>query len=109
MRQLHKNLLEFVILNKLGKEIKVSVRHSHKARRISIKIEHKDVELVLPNKNTKAAYTFLLSKESWVRKKLDNVQNINSVDQSTISLFGEIHFRCSVLIQLRLKCLLSMV
>lgn len=67
---LHKNktLPEFVVLNKLGKEIKVSVRQSDKAKRISIKIKKHKPELVIPNTNFKQAYIFLLSKESWVRK-----------------------------------------
>lgn len=60
----------FVILDKLGDPIQIPIRRSTKAKRIAIKASHKGVELVLPNTNIQDGYSFLLQKESWVRKQL---------------------------------------
>jgi len=53
----------FVRLGRLGDPIDVQVRQSSKAKRIIIKIQRQNVELVLPNKNISAGYKFLLEKE----------------------------------------------
>lgn len=79
----------FVSLNRLGDPIDVEVKHSSKAKRIIIKIHHKKVELVLPNKNINAGYKFLLEKEAWIRKKLEVIEKENYVDTPNIPLFGK--------------------
>jgi len=87
----NKTLPEFVVLNRLGKEIKVSVRQSDKAKRISIKIKKRKPELVIPNSDFKRAYTFLLSKEHWVRKKLLVKEKVIDIDHNTLPYFGQNH------------------
>ena len=80
----------FVTLDKLGTRIYVPIRYSNKAKRIIIKIRHRNVELVLPNKNLNTGYKFLLEKESWIRQKLQNLPAKNYViDTKTILLFGK--------------------
>ena len=59
-RQLTQN---FVILDKLGDDLKVPVRYSNKAKHFAIKINHKGVELVLPNNNFDVGYQFLIKKD----------------------------------------------
>lgn len=39
-----------ITLDKLGPDINIPVRYSNKATRISMRINHKGAELVLPNK-----------------------------------------------------------
>ena len=60
----------FITLDRLGDSIDIPIRYSFRAKRIFIKIQHKNAELVLPNKNINAGHKFLLEKESWVRRKL---------------------------------------
>jgi predicted metal-dependent hydrolase len=87
-----KNLeLTSFTLDKLGNPINVPIRYSHKAKRIIIKIYHQNVELVLPNKNVNVGYKFLLEKEPWVRRKLQNYKKETSLDtdNKTIPLFGK--------------------
>ncbi|MFK7968335.1 MAG: M48 family metallopeptidase [Rickettsiaceae bacterium] len=81
----------FITLDRLGDHINVLVRYSCKAKRIFIKIQHKNVELVLPNKNLHAGYKFLLEKEFWIRRKLRNskITDHVGVDSKTISLLGK--------------------
>ena len=82
---------DFVILDRLGNDIKVPVRYSNRAKHIAIKINHKGAELVLPNKNLNAGYRFLLQKESWIRQKLQYSIKLEPIDTSTIVLFGKIY------------------
>ena len=49
-------MLNLVTLDNLGPIIKIPVRYSNKAKRISIKINHHSAELVLPNKNLHLIY-----------------------------------------------------
>ena len=79
---------KFIIINKLGDDILVHVRHSNKAKRISIKIKNKIVELVLPNKNIKQARTFLLANEPWIRKKLSIEPQKIILTPNIITYFG---------------------
>ncbi|MFK7973689.1 MAG: M48 family metallopeptidase, partial [Rickettsiaceae bacterium] len=84
-----KNLPEFVKLNKLGNEIKVSVRLSLRAKRISIKIKRNGPELVIPNTNLNQAYMFLLSKEGWVRQKLSIIERAIDIDHNILPYLGQ--------------------
>ncbi len=80
----------FLSLNKLGDNINVPIRYSHKAKRIIIKIRHQNIELILPNKNINAGYKFLLEKEYWIRHKLQNTKtDIINIDNKTIPLLGK--------------------
>lgn len=75
----YQNIPNYVFLTKFGDKIAVLVRQSKKAKRVTIRINHERVELVIPDKNFKKAYDFLLTKESWVRKKLlAKTRNINN-------------------------------
>jgi len=76
-------------LDRLGDALNVQVRHSSKAKRIIIKIQHKKVELVLPNKNINAGYKFLLEKEPWIRRKLQAAEKEEYVDTKNIPLLGK--------------------
>ncbi len=79
-----------VSLDKLGDPINIPVRYSTKAKRIIIKIHHKNAELVLPNHNINAGYKFLLEKESWVRNKLSSSKqnNDSDIDNKIIPILG---------------------
>lgn len=86
--------LDSIVLNNLGKGITVSVRRSTKAKRFGIRIIALGAELILPKIcNIDARYRFLLSKESWIRLKLDQVSKIDEakIDQDTIPFFGRPH------------------
>ena len=85
----NKSLPKSVVINKLGDDIVVSVRHSSKAKRISIKIKNQKAELVLPNKNIKQAYAFLVEKEEWVRKKLSIEPKILGLKPDIMPYFGK--------------------
>ena len=65
---------EFITLDELGDPTLVRVRRSQRAKRISIRIRHEKVELILPGSNFNKAKDFLLDKESWIRKKLESRQ-----------------------------------
>ena len=80
-----------ITLNRLGHDLKVSVRYSLRAKRISIRVNHNGAELILPNKHYDTGCKFLLSKESWVRKKLQNAIKHKPIDDKTIPIFGEIY------------------
>lgn len=83
-----------IVLNKLGKDITVSVRRSTKAKHVGIRIIALGAELILPKIcNIDAGYRFLLSKESWIRLKLDQVSKIDEakIEQDTILFFGKLH------------------
>lgn len=64
------NIPRNICLDKLGHKIPVQVRHSKRAKRLFIRINLNTVELVMPNSNFSKAYSFLLSKEDWIRNKL---------------------------------------
>lgn len=91
MKKQQKLSSDFITLDKLGHDIKIPVRYSSKAKRISIRVNHNGAELILPNKHYDLGYKFLLSKEGWVRKKLQNVIKLESIDAKTIPIFGEIY------------------
>jgi len=91
MKKQQKLPLESIILDKLGHNIKIPVRYSSRAKRISIRVNHNGAELILPNKHYNAGYRFLLSKESWVRQKLQNAIKHEPIDDKTIPIFGEIY------------------
>ena len=60
-----------VELNSLGSPLYVNLRRSLKAKNISIRINGRKVELVIPYKGAaKSACEFLFSKEKWIRAKL---------------------------------------
>ena len=81
----------FITLDRLGDSIDIPIRYSFRAKRIFIKIQHKNAELVLPNKNIKAGHKFLLEKESLVRRKLriSKKEDYIDVDSKTIPIFGK--------------------
>jgi len=91
MKKQQKLPSESIILDKLGHDIKIPVRYSARAKRISIKVNHNGAELILPNKHYDMGYRFLLSKESWVRQKLQNAIKHEPIDDKTIPIFGEIY------------------
>jgi predicted metal-dependent hydrolase len=53
------------------------------------KIKNQKAELVLPNKNIKQAYDFLLTKEVWVRKKLSIEAKALDLKPNIIPYFGK--------------------
>jgi predicted metal-dependent hydrolase len=82
----------FITLDRLDHKINIPVRCSNRAKRISIKINHEGAELILPlNKHYNAGYKFLLSKESWVRQKLQNAIKPEAIDDKIIPIFDEIY------------------
>lgn len=83
--------MNLFILDKLGPAISVLLRNSAKAKRVSIKISHKGPELVMPNKDFTIAHKFLLSKEGWIRKKLElvNSSKLEAIDRHSICFFGQ--------------------
>jgi predicted metal-dependent hydrolase len=86
--------LNNITLDKLGDEVLVSRRVSTKAKRISIRITRKGPELVLPkNCDIATGYKFLLSKESWVRQKLKQANEVEKVhaDPNLLPFFGKMH------------------
>lgn len=87
-----------IILEKLGPALKVNVRYSVKGKRIAIRITKGQPELILPNRNikanTKAGHEFLLQKESWIRKKLDQIevpQEPGSLFDNVIPIFNQLY------------------
>ncbi len=91
MKKQQKLISDFITLDRLGDNIKIPVRYSFRAKRISIRVNHNGAELILPNKHYNAGYKFLLSKESWVRQKLQNAVKHELIDDKTIPIFGEIY------------------
>ncbi len=91
MKKQQKLIPNSITLDSLGHDIKIPVRYSSKAKRISIRVNHNGAELILPNKHYEVGYKFLLSKESWVRKKLQNAIKHEPIDDKTIPIFGEIY------------------
>lgn len=91
MKGERKTDLLFITLDRLGECISVPVRYSSKAKRIFIRIYHRNVELVLPNKDFNAGCKFLLKKEVWVRRKLKTSQKWRDVDLggNTIPIFDK--------------------
>jgi predicted metal-dependent hydrolase len=79
---------EYINLNKLGKPTLVHVRRSQRAKRISIRIKHEKVELIIPNSNFQKAQAFLLNKESWIRRKLESRQKIIIYNPDSLMIFG---------------------
>lgn len=90
-------MLSHLVLNNLGPEIKVQVRHSKTAKRIIIKIKNNVIELVLPHSRSidkiiQDGYKFLLEKEFWIRNKLyHQSQSDINFDKETIPIFGEFY------------------
>jgi len=82
-------LPNFAVLDKCGSNLKVLVRYSNKAKYISIQIKFGIVELVLPNKDFLTGYKFLLTKESWIRHKLQNSTKQPPIDNKTIPIFDK--------------------
>ena len=91
MKEQPKLIPNSITLDRLGPDIQVQVRCSLRAKRISIKVNHNGAELILPNKHSEVGYKFLLSKEFWVRKKLQNVIKEEPIDYKTIPIFGKIY------------------
>ena len=86
------------MLIRLGVEpniIEVTARISLKAKHISIRITPtKIVELILPKRaDFNKAYQFLITKELWIRNKLQKVKYIPPVikEIKAISIFGQEH------------------
>ena len=79
---------EYINLNKLGKPTLVHVRRSQRAKRISIRIRYEKVELIIPNSNFQKAQTFLLNKESWIRRKLESRQKTIIYNPDSLMIFG---------------------
>ena len=79
---------EYINLNKLGKSTLVHVRQSQRAKRISIRIKYEKVELIIPNSNFQKAQTFLLNKESWIRRKLESRQKTIIYNPDSLMIFG---------------------
>jgi len=60
-----------VELKRLGEAIQVSVRESSRAKVVSVRINHRGLELVVPRGASRdKAYQFLLQQELWIREKL---------------------------------------
>lgn len=90
-------LKNFYTLNKYGPEEKVHIRRSNKAKHVAIRITMSGVELILPLlASAETAHQFLLTKETWVRKKLKNSLKLSSaredVDKNIIPIFGETYY-----------------
>ena len=81
-----------IILDKLGDKIKVDILRSNKAKRISIRVKHQQVELILPNEDLDAACDFLLSKEHWIRKKITASLAPVKTREDEVLIFGKNHF-----------------
>jgi len=79
---------EYINLNKLGKPTLVHVRQSQRAKRISIRIKHEKVELIIPNSDFQKAQAFLLNKESWIRRKLESRQKTIIYNPDSLMIFG---------------------
>jgi predicted metal-dependent hydrolase len=84
-------LPDYIVLNKLGDDLNIPVRTSSKAKRVSIRINYAGAELILPHKQYNKAYEFLLSKESWVRRKLAQATRLEPIDDRTIPILGELY------------------
>ncbi len=78
-------------LRQYGDPINISVRNSIKAKRISIRVNKKIVELILPRRAIlSTAYQFLQKSELWIRKKLQqNSHSSPEITDGTILFFGE--------------------
>ena len=91
MKKQPKLIPNSITLGRLGPDIQVQVRCSLRAKRISIKVNHNGAELILPNKHYDGGYKFLLSKEFWVRKKLQNTIKEEPIDYKTIPILGKVY------------------
>lgn len=80
-----------IILDNLGEPIHVHVRYSLKAKRIGIKVSEKGPELVLPKNGYAQGYSFLLTKESWIRRVIKNIPKVAHSEKNKIPIFNEIH------------------
>ena len=82
-------------LKSLGKPITVVVRESDRARRISICVRHKKVELIMPyGAHKKDAYKFLLAKEKWIREKFAESTKVEKSSEkliATMPILGKPH------------------
>jgi predicted metal-dependent hydrolase len=86
---------DFLVLSNLGNDISVPIRLSTRAKRVIIRSNYKGIELVMPHNNTRVwydrAHKFLLSKEAWVRKKLQELSKEQPEYQNLIPIFGKMH------------------
>ncbi len=84
---------EYIILDKLGPEIKIEIYNSKKARNIGIRINHSIAKLVLPNgKGLQRGWLFLLEKEAWIRAKLRDIEkHKESIKSDRIPIWGIEH------------------
>ena len=75
-----------------SKTIYVTIRYSHKARNIAIRITRLGkAELVVPIRaNLARAHEFLLSKSSWLEAKIRYIENVNLPDNQ-IPIFDKLH------------------
>ncbi len=83
-----------IVLGKDESSIMVSTRESLRAKRISIRISTKGVELVLPlGSNFNKANKFLLSKEGWIRAKLNKRQTNREIPANVnqIHILGRLY------------------
>ncbi|WPX97148.1 M48 family metallopeptidase [Candidatus Bandiella euplotis] len=86
--------MAFIELKTLGSLIRVTIRESHRVRRISVCVDHKGgVELIIPYGAPKTkAYEFLLQKERWIREKLTKINLAKFEDlPEAIFLLGKSH------------------
>ena len=85
---------ESITLDKLGNSTLVHIRQSNRAKRISIRICHDKVELIIPlsifksDSTFKKAQDFLLEKESWIRRKLEARQKYITYNPNSIVILG---------------------
>ncbi|WPY01410.1 M48 family metallopeptidase [Candidatus Trichorickettsia mobilis] len=81
----------YIILEQHGEALKVPVRESQKAKRIGIRITYKSlVELVLPSGiKAEIGHKFLLSKEHWIRRKLQKTTIASQIPSNIIPIFGK--------------------
>ncbi|WP_316353764.1 M48 family metallopeptidase [Candidatus Trichorickettsia mobilis] len=82
---------DYIILEQHGEALKVPVRRSQKAKRIGIRITYKSsVELVLPSGvKPEIGHKFLLSKEHWIRKKLQKAIISSQIPSNIIPILGK--------------------
>ncbi|XVN42241.1 MAG: DUF45 domain-containing protein [Candidatus Rickettsia vulgarisii] len=85
-----KQVPDFVILNKLGPDIKVVVRMSIKAKKLFLGVGYKGPELVIQNKKSFAlGYQLLLIREDWIRKKCKDFGLDEPIDNDHLPILGK--------------------
>jgi predicted metal-dependent hydrolase len=88
-----KNFPEIIEVGRKPDAIKVNLRISLRSKRIFIRISPiRGVELVVPGRfNYDRAYSFLLSKEYWIKKQLKKVVNPQVCAKNIIPIFGKVY------------------